>query len=358
MSDVVLKLVDAALEAGEAELFAVAKLEILRGEVLCIVGPNGAGKSSLLRVLGMLEPPTRGRLLLDGSEVSKGNLVKQRRRVATVFQEPLLYDTTVYENVAAGLKYRRVPRRDIPGRVETALDLLGVGHLAGQRARSLSGGEAQRVSVARALVLEPEVFLLDEPLGGLDPEAARKLLEDLRHLLHERKITTVFVSHDRSEALAIADRVAVMMSGKLVQLGPVQEVFARPVTPEAASFVGVETVLSGRVAASQGGSSVVEIDGVEVVASGKGEGDVFVCIRPEDVTLTRADEDIHSSARNTFKGTVESVVPLGPHYRVELDCGFPLVCFVTKQAVEELEIAPGSTVGAMFKATAVHLLPR
>lgn len=358
MSNVVLKLVEAAREAGGAELFSVDELEILAGEVLCIIGPNGAGKSSLLRVLGMLEPPTRGQLLLDGSEVSKGNLVKQRRRVATVFQEPLLYDTTVYENVAAGLKYRHIPRREISGRVAAALDLLGVGHLAGHRAHSLSGGEAQRVSVARALVLEPEVFLLDEPLGGLDPEAARKLLEDLRQLLHERKITTVFVSHDRSEALAIADRVAVMMSGKIVQLGPVQEVFARPATPEAASFVGVETVLSGRVLESQGGSSVVEVDGVRIVAAAEGDKDVFVCIRPEDVTLTRIDEDIHSSARNRFTGSVESIVPLGPHYRVELNCGFPLVCFVTKQAVEELELAPGSAVGAMFKATAVHLLPR
>lgn len=358
MSDSVLRLTDAALQVGDAELFVVDELEIRRREVLSIVGPNGSGKSSLLRVLGMLEHPTRGRLLFDGEEVSRGNLVAQRRRVATVFQEPLLYDTTVYENVAAGLKFRRVPRRDIPERVGAALEMLGVSHLARQRARSLSGGEAQRVSLARALVLEPQVFLLDEPLGGLDPEAARKLLEDLRHLLHERQITTVFVTHDRSEALAVADRVAVMISGRIVQLGPVQDVFARPATPEAATFVGVETVLSGRVVEQDGGSCVVDVSGARIVASEQGEGEVFVCIRPEDVTLVHAGDDLASSARNQFAGKVVSSVPLGPHFRVELDCGFPLVAFVTKQAVEDLGLEAGSSVGAMFKATAVHLLAR
>lgn len=358
MSDAVLALSAASLEAGGRTLFAVDDFKVRRGEVLCIIGPNGAGKSSLLKVLGMLEPPTSGRLVLDGEAVGGTRLVAQRRRTATVFQDPLLYDTSVRENVAAGLRFRRVPRAEAAARVGDALDMLGIEHLADARARSLSGGEAQRVSLARALVLEPEVFLLDEPFGGLDPEAAAKLLEELRHLVHRRKITTVFVTHDRSEALAIADRVAVMMKGKIVQTGAVEDVFSRPATPEVASFVGVETVLSGQVVDVVDGSCVVEVDGGRIVASGEHEGEVFACVRPEDITLTPPDVEIASSARNRFEGMVTALGPLGPYYRVELDCGFRLVCFVTKQAVEELALGVGSKAGAIFKATAVHLISR
>lgn len=359
MSETALRLVGASLEAGGKTLFTVDELDVKRGEVLCVIGPNGAGKSSLLKVLGLLERPTRGRLLLNGDEVGGGNLVALRRRMATVFQEPLLYDATVYENVAAGLKFRRTKRQEIRSRVMAALDLLGIDDLASQRARSLSGGEAQRVNLARALVLEPEVFLLDEPFGGLDPEAARKLLEDLRHLVHGRRITTVFVTHDRSEALAIADRVAVLMGGRVVQVGQVEEVFGRPATPEVASFVGVETVLSGEVFDGDDGSCLVDVGGGNRIAAATcGEGSVFVCIRPEDVTLVPAGVDVQSSARNRFKGRVIAISALGPQYRIELDCGFPLVCFVTKQAVEELDLDVGSEVGAVFKATAVHILKR
>ncbi|RJQ52465.1 MAG: ABC transporter ATP-binding protein [Actinobacteria bacterium] len=339
-------------------LFDVDELDVRRGEVLCLIGPNGAGKSSLLKVLALLERPSDGRLLFDSAPAWENGMVAKRRRIAIVFQDPLLYDTTVFENVAAGLKFRRVPRREIAGKVRMALEMLGVAHLEKQRARYLSGGEAQRVSLARALVLEPEVFLLDEPFAGLDPEATRRLLSDLRALLSKRKLTTVFVTHDRSEAVAIADRVAVMMEGRIRQVGPVQEVLARPTTPEIAAFVGVENVLPGKVVSKE--ERAVEVAGGKTVFASErpNASDVFVSIRPEDILVDEPGEKRKSSARNRFEGNVSSISPAGPHFRIEVDCGFPLVSFLTKRAVEDLDLAPGSRVQVLFKATAVHLIDR
>ncbi len=354
-----LELQNVSLESGGKTLFEVDSLRVCEGEVLCVIGPNGAGKSSLLKVLALLEKPTRGEVRLEGERVNGKLLVEKRRRIAVVFQEPLLYDTSAYENVAAGLKFRGTPRSEIRERVLGALRLLRIEHLAQRPARVLSGGEAQRVNLARALVLEPDVFLLDEPLAGLDPAAAQRLLDDLRDLVRQRKLTTVFVTHDRSEALAIADRLAVMMEGRIVQIGLVEEVFSRPASAEIATFVGAENILPGRVL-ERGETCLVEVEGGGVLRAAQcsEHEDVFVSLRPEDVLVQERGSVQRSSARNRLEGRIVSLAPSGVQYRVEVDAGFPIVSFLTKQAVEDLELAPGSKVEVLFKATAVHLIAR
>jgi tungstate transport system ATP-binding protein len=279
--------------------------------------------------------------------------------MASAFQEPLLADTTVAENVAMGLSFRGVSGSDAAPRVGRWLERLGVGGLGARQARTLSGGEAQRVALARALVLEPEVLLLDEPFSALDQPSREALIEDLGAILRADRVTTVLVTHDRGEALALGDRVAVMMGGHILQLDTPAQVFRAPVSEEVARFVGVETILDCRVVEFDGEVAVVEAGGRQIeVAQPAAPGEtVRVCLRPEDVTLLAAEPaDRVSSARNRLTGRVVRIVPSGPHLRVTVDCGFMLAALVTHRSAESLRLGEGVPISAQFKATALHLL--
>lgn len=360
MTEPKLGLRDVLARRGGREILSVPALDVLPGEVLVVLGPNGAGKSTLLHLLALLERPSRGQVLFDGQPV-RGSLLRYRRRMAVVFQEPLLLDTTVAANVRTGLSLRGVPRAEQRRRVQRWLERFGIAHLAGRSALTLSGGEAQRTSLARAFALEPEVLLLDEPFAALDAPTREALLDDLDRALTETGTTAVFVTHDRAEALRLGHRLAVLMGGRVRQVGPVGEVFAAPVDEEVAAFLGTETISPARVRSLEGGLAVVELAGrqVEVAAPAEPGSEVLLCLRPEDVVLSPAeDAPAPSSARNRLPAVVRRVVPAGLHVRVELDAGFPLVAFITKQSLEELALAPGSRVVASFKATAAHLIPR
>lgn len=215
----------------------VPSLRIERGEILAVVGPNGAGKSTLVTALALLERPATGEIRLSGQPIDwRRGVLSARRRLALVFQEPLLFDTTVSENVATGLKLRGVHRSEIRDRVQGWLERLGIAHLAGRPARTLSGGEAQRTSLARALVLEPELLLLDEPFAALDAPTREALAEDLIPLLRESRTTTVLVTHDRDEAVEIGDRLAVILAGHIARLDIPERVLADPRDDAVAAF--------------------------------------------------------------------------------------------------------------------------
>ncbi|MFN3477104.1 MAG: ABC transporter ATP-binding protein, partial [Candidatus Methylomirabilales bacterium] len=337
----------------------VPSLAVREREILAIMGPNGSGKSTLLRVLSLLEAPMEGEVFFEGQKVdfSSPDLLSLRRRIAVVFQEPLLLDTTVSKNVALGLRLRGI--RGEREKVRWWLDRLGIAHLQDRPARTLSGGEAQRVSLARAFVLDPDVLLLDEPFAALDLPTREALLADLRGILSETRTTTVFVTHDRDEALALGDRVAVMTRGKILQLDPPEVVFSSPADPEVARFVGVETILPGRVISAEEGLVVAEIDGRKIEVAGEaspGER-VLVCVRPEDIALTKV-ETAPSSVRNSLEGRVKRAIPFGFSFRIVLDCGFELAAVVTPEARRELGLEPGRSVVAVVKAPAVHCIPR
>ena len=222
---------------GEQAALELDRLEIQPGEVLAVVGPNGAGKSTLLLALARLLEPKRGTILFDGQPIDAIPATEYRRRLALVMQEPLLFDTSVFDNVAMGLRFRGVWRDEIRARVERWLEQTGVLHLAERRACDLSGGEAQRVSLARALVLEPQLLLLDEPFSALDPPTRESLLDDLALLLDQTHTTTVFVTHDLREAEQLADRMAVVIGGRLRQVGPVPALRQGPVDEEVGRFL-------------------------------------------------------------------------------------------------------------------------
>ncbi|MEP0807148.1 MAG: ATP-binding cassette domain-containing protein [Chloroflexota bacterium] len=215
----------------------VERLSIAKGETLAVVGPNGAGKSTLLLALARLLKPQRGEIKFNSQPTAAESDTAYRRRLALVMQDPLLFDMSVFENVAAGLRFRGLERDEIERRVRLWLERLGVENLSKRRAGQLSGGEAQRVSLARALALEPQLLLLDEPFAALDPPTRSRLLDDLGALLQETAATTVFVTHDLDEAVQLAGRMAVIVGNRLRQVGKPEEVFGSPADAEVAQFL-------------------------------------------------------------------------------------------------------------------------
>jgi|RhiMetdeSRZDD1v2_1073273.scaffolds.fasta_scaffold37161_6 tungstate transport system ATP-binding protein len=353
----VLELADVRVVHDGRAALDVPALAVRAREVLAVIGPNGAGKSTLLRVLGLLQAPTGGAVRFHGRAVEPGGALGTRRRMASVFQEPLLADTTVRDNVAMGLAFRRTPRADAERRVAAWLERFGIAGLARRQARTLSGGEAQRAALARALVLEPEVLLLDEPFSALDQPTREALIADLAPILRQAHVATVLVTHDRGEAMALADRIAVLLGGRLVQIGATAEVFRAPVSEEVARFVGVETILDGRVVSADRGVAVLSCAGhaIEVAAAALPGERVRVCLRPEDVTVALGAAP-PSSARNRLAGRVVRLAASGAHLRLTIDCGVMVEALVTHRSAEEMGLAPGLAVTALFKATAPHLL--
>ena len=361
MNQAKLSLRDVRVRRGRSELVAVPHLDVLEGEVLVVIGPNGAGKSILLETLALLQQPTAGRVLFEGEPVD-GRQLRLRRRMAVVFQESAMLRRSLVDNVAMGMRLRGVPRSLRRERARHWMERFGIDHLAQRSALTVSGGEAQRANLARAFSVEPEVLLLDEPFSALDQPTRDDLLEDLSAALRETGVTTVFVTHDRGEALRLGDRVAVLMGGVIRQMGTAAEVFAAPADEEVAAFVGVENIVPGRVRSLADGLATLDLGGlaVEAVASTLELGaEVLACLRPEDIVIEPAGSDSHrTSARNHLRGSVSRITPLGGQARVVVDCGFPLVALITKQSLEDLRLRVGDEAVASFKASAVHLIPR
>ncbi|MFN7959532.1 MAG: ABC transporter ATP-binding protein [Holophagaceae bacterium] len=353
---------DLLVHRGATRVLDIPELDLRVGEVLALMGPNGAGKTTLMLTLAGLLAPTAGSVLFRGSALqAKGDREAFRRRTTMVFQDPLLFDATVAQNIAAGLKLRGLSAHERKPRVTAWAERLGLGSLLDRPARQLSGGEAQRTALARAFVLNPEILFLDEPFAALDPQAREGLIGDLGHLLAETGTTAVIATHDQGEATRLAHRLAVMREGRILQRGGLRKVTNHPEDPFVAAFVGMETLLKGQVTECREGLLTLRIrkgtGNGEVVALGEAEPGqtALVGVRPEHVSLS-LHSDNTSSARNAFPGAVTKVIPRGPFFKVELDCGFFLAAFVTAQSLSELGLRPGCPVVASFKATSVHLI--
>jgi len=228
---------DLLIQRNGLDVLSFDSLHIERGETLTVVGPNGAGKSTLLLALARLLKPSRGEIIYDGKSLKQWNELDYRRRISFVFQSPLLMDMTVEQNIALGLKFRGTSKEERQSRAQKWMKQLGVELLAKRRAGQLSGGEAQRVSLARAFVLEPELLLLDEPFAALDPPTRSKLMEDLATLLKEDQRTAVFVTHNLNEAAKLSHRIAVIVGGKLRQVGTARQIKSEPADETVAAFL-------------------------------------------------------------------------------------------------------------------------
>jgi ABC-type sulfate/molybdate transport systems ATPase subunit len=225
------------IQRNGRDTLRIDSLDVIRGETLTVIGPNGAGKSTLLLALANLLKPAQGDIRFDGKSLSGWNDLEYRRKISFVFQSPLLMDMTVEQNVGLGLKFRSAPKEETQERVMKWIKALGIGSLAKRRAGQLSGGEAQRVSLARAFVLEPELLLLDEPFAALDPPSHAKLLDDLSNILKEDHRTAVFVTHNLKEAAKLSHRIAVIVDGMLRQVGTAKQIKSKPADETVRAFL-------------------------------------------------------------------------------------------------------------------------
>ncbi len=349
---------DLVVRHGARTLLDVPSLDIQPREVLTIIGPNGAGKTTLLLHLALLERPQHGEILYHGGSTRRREL-ELRRRMAVVFQEPLLLDRSVEANVETGLRLRGIPRAERQARTQRWLTRFGVATLARRTSRALSGGEAQRVSLARAFALEPDVLLLDEPFSALDQPTRAAITNDLAAALRETHVTAVIVTHDHDEGARLGDRIAVLIDGRIRQIGTPASVIGAPAHEDVAAFVGAANIIPARVTSTSDGLLTLTAGAhvIEAVSEG-GFEQALVCLRPEDISISVGTEHLAGSARNKIPGRITRIIPSGADARIEIDCGIPLIARVTRRSLDELGLEPGAPVVASFKATAIHLIPK
>ena len=357
MAATLLSLRDVVVRYGDTIALQIAALDLHSGEILAIIGANGSGKSTLLRVMGLLQRPSDGTVMFRGENAFDDNLLRLRRRCATVFQEPLLLNATVYENAVLGLKLRGLSNHEIARRLDPWLERLGIAHLRQRFARSLSGGEAQRTSLVRALVLEPEILLLDEPFAALDPTSRETLLRDFQAILNACKITAVFVTHDRNEAFALAGRIAVLHHGRLAQIGAREHVFYRPASESVADIVGIENRLPGVVEDCDGRYVIIRVNQIRLRVAGRLTPGmrVIVCLRPESLMISR--DNLRASDYNRLTGIVKGILAGLMHQRITLECdGLTLVALIERQPCYNLKLAEREMVTITFSSSAAHII--
>jgi molybdate transport system ATP-binding protein len=331
-------------------------IDVKRGELLALLGPNGAGKTTVLRCLAGLVPIDSGRIAVDETvldDASTDTFVEpEDRPIGVVFQNYLLFEQmSVLENVAYGLRARKTPKAEARRRAGEWLDRVGLGDYAHERPRALSGGQSQRVALARALATNPRLLLLDEPLAALDAGTRSAVRSDLRRHLETFDGMRLLVTHDPVDAYALADRVAILDAGRIVQVGTIAEVTAHPRSRNVADLVGVNLV-AGTVA----GGVLVTGDGAQVVIADAVDGMSFAVIRPHSLTLAR-DPPLGSSARNTWRCVIADIDRLGDRVRIGLEGEVPLTAEITAAAFESLRLRPGDDVHASVKATDIEVYP-
>jgi putative spermidine/putrescine transport system ATP-binding protein len=321
-------------------------LTVAEGEVMAILGPSGSGKSTALKVVGGLVDATDGRVLIDGRDVTR--VPAEKREIGIVFQSYALFpNMTVAENVEFGLRVRRVAPADRRARVAAMLATARIAHLADKRPRQISGGEAQRVALARAMVFKPKILLMDEPLSALDAQIRDELRGELRRFLQEFRTTTIYVTHDQTEALGLGDRVAVMRHGRVVQVGTPAETYSRPASLFVASFIGqanlVPCVADGR------GGFALSFGAVQATGRATPAGERILMFRPEDVTIAR-------NGAGHFSVTVDDAVYLGNRIRVgaRTDTGQRILLDVENAA----RVGVGEVLPVRLDVDKIHVLDR
>ncbi len=336
---------------GETLVVKNLNLDIAKGEFLTMLGPSGSGKTTCLMMLAGFETATHGKIILDGQSIN--NVPPHKRDIGMVFQNYALFPhMTVAENLAYPLVVRKMSKADIEARVERALDMVQLGGFAGRRPGQLSGGQAQRVAVARALVFEPKLVLMDEPLGALDKQLREQMQYEIKHIHDNLGVTVVYVTHDQSEALTMSNRVAVFNDGVIQQLAPPDQLYELPENSFVAQFIGENNKLMGKVTAVNGEACTVEIEGSGEVKAMPvnidGVGSMSsLSLRPERVFVNPAE----GSCPNIFDARVEELIYLGDHMRTRVSvCGHDDFIVKVPNSAGHVHLAPGETVKVGWQA--------
>ncbi len=337
---------------GDAVVLDKVNLEVEEGDFLALVGPNGAGKTTLLRIMGAIERPTSGKIYYKG-EIVRG--AEALRRASTmVFQRAVVFSGSVYENVAYGLRLRGLSKGEVDRRVGEALRQVGLEGFERRNAGKLSGGEQQRVSLARAIALDVELLLLDEPTANLDPRSSAIMERIISWINSERRVTTVLATHNLSQAENLSGKVALLMDGKLTQMGDADQLLRNPLGPMR-SFVKRENIFLGEaVPEGDGTTSIVLQNDLKVVAATPMRGKVIARVHPEDIIVSLSP--IASSARNVLRGEVTGITDRGGCVMLTVNAGKEFVVRITHKSFREMGLTLGTSVYLVFKASAVEVM--
>ena len=339
---------------GDKVVVDSVNLQIREGEILALLGPNGSGKSTILKMLAFIENPTSGEVIFQNEKVNFKNTEKERLQSTLVFQKTTVFGTSVYNNIAYGLKLRKVPKetRDID--VKKALELVKLEGFEKRNARKLSGGEQQRVAIARALVLNTKLLLLDEPTANLDPKNAGILEEVIDTVNRENKTTIVMATHNMFQARKLPHRIALMDEGKITEVGAPAEVFGK-LSKNLARFAAVDNTFTGTAKANSSGTSKVDVgNSVQIEVTAQKQGTTAVFINPQDIIVSKTA--VESSARNTFKGKITQISDLDSLVKLKVDVGKPFTVQITKQSFKDLDLCLNAEVFITFKASSVQVL--
>ena len=340
----VVELRDVSKHYGRVRAVDGVSLEVRAGEFLSLLGPSGCGKTTTLHLIAGFLEPTAGQVLIEGEDVTE--VPAYRRGLGIVFQNYALFPhMTVAGNIAFGLRMRRMSRGEIARRVGEALDLVRLSGYETFRPRQLSGGQQQRVALARALVFQPKVLLLDEPLAALDKKLRDEMRTELVEIQRRVGVTTIFVTHDQQEALALSDRIAVMARGRIEQVGDARTIYHRPATRFVADFIGASNILPVRVLGDEGGELAVSLEGAGRLLVGGGEApagtSMEILVRPERIEVLPVEP---AGASNVLKGVVDRVTFLGDSAEAWVRVGPHRLRARIDAHREGKEFAPGSTV--------------
>jgi molybdopterin-binding protein len=329
-------------------------LQIREGEILALLGPNGSGKTTILKILAFIENPTSGEVKFLDEKVNFKNTEKVRLQSTLVFQKTTVFGTSVYNNIAYGLKLRKAPKETRDREVKKALEIVKLEGFEKRNARKLSGGEQQRVAIARALVLKTKLLLLDEPTANLDPKNAGILEEVINTVNRENKTTIVMATHNMFQAKKLPHRIALMDEGKITEVGAPAEVFGK-LSKNLASFAAVDNTFTGTAEVTATGISKVDVgNGVQIEVTAQRQGAITLFINPQDIILSKAA--VKSSARNVFKGKITEISDLDSLVKLKVDIGRLFTVQITKQSFNEMGLCLNAEVFITFKASSVQVL--
>jgi molybdopterin-binding protein len=329
-------------------------LQIREGEILALLGPNGSGKSTILKILAFVENPTSGEVIFQDEKVNFKNTEKERMESTLVFQKTTVFGTSVYKNIAYGLKIRNVPKDKRDREVKKALEIVKLEGFEKRNARKLSGGEQQRVAIARALVLKTKLLLLDEPTANLDPKNAGIIEEVIDTVNRENKTAIVMATHNMFQAKKLPHRIALMDEGKITEIGSPAEVFGK-LSKNLARFAAVDNTFTGTAKPNTLGTSKVDVgNGVQMEVTAQKQGATTVFISPQDIILSKSA--VKSSARNVFKGRVTEIKDLDSLVKLKVDVGKPFMIQITKHSFNEMGLCLNAEVFITFKASSVQVL--
>ena len=342
---------DLCVELGSFLLKDIT-FDVQDGEYFVLLGPTGSGKTVLLESIAGLNPTRSGQVKINGRDVTHLNL--EKRNIGFAFQDYVLYrHLSVRDNISFGLQWRRKTRQEIEDAIDRAIELLDIAHLLKRRPWSLSGGESQKIALARALAIKPDLLLLDEPLSAVDPEQKEDTGRELKETHNHLKLTTIHVTHDFEEAITLGDRIAVIGEGRIAQIGTPEQIFRHPSSEFVAKFVKSRNIFEGEVSDNSDRQSVFSVEGVKLAVVTTRRGRLHASIRPEDILIST--EPLHSGPFNSFQGTITHIADRGSVAYLTVNVPPEFTCLILHRSLEEIGLEEKQKVFITFKASAVNI---